>query len=67
MVGAQGAEGAIPSRWKLQEPAAQGVRYPHIPAAFQHRISLQHGRNTENGYLYRDGMDRWYHAGTLER
>lgn len=30
MVGTQGAEGAIPSRRKLQEPAAQRVRYPHI-------------------------------------
>lgn len=67
MVGAQRIEGAIPSRRKLQEPAAQRVRYPHIPAASQHRISLQYGRYTGNGYLYRDGMDRWYHAGTLER
>ena len=67
MVGAQRIEGAISPRRKLQEPAAQRVRYPHIPAASQHRISLQHGRNTGNGYLYRNGMDRWYHAGTLER
>lgn len=67
MVGAQRPEEAISPRRKLQEPAAQRVRYPHIPAASQHRISLQHGRNTGNGYLYRNGMDRWYHAGTLER
>lgn len=37
------------------------------PAASQYRISLQHGRDTGNGNLYRYGMDRRYHARQLER
>ena len=67
MVGAQRIEGTIPSRRKLQELTAQRVRYHHIPAASQYRISLQHGRDTGNGNLYRYGMDRRYHARQLER
>ena len=67
MVGAQRPKEALSPRRKLQELAAQRVRYPHIPAASQHRVSLQYGRCTRNGYLHRDGMDKWYHAGTLER
>ena len=67
MVGTQRIEGPIPSRRKLQEPAAQRVRYPHIPAASQHRISYSMEEIPEMGTCIVMEWIDGYHAGTLER